>query len=582
MTKVFSINSKVVRYACYAIICIFSAFAIYSFITTPFTGDIHVFMAAANQVRYQKVDGLLAVFESWETRGIGNRLLMYTIYRLANATVGYENSIAFETVSKAFYALLITIIIALSTRFISNDRKAQIKIFFTTMISFFATFTAVQMQAEMTCVAIGIFVAACVIYNKKWSLILAGVAGALLLFFKSIFVLMFFVALFAAALYDAKKEIKIKSYLTSVVSFFITEFFLVWAVKIIYPQEFKDMLAVSEFQETLFSLGSNVNPVSMLYRFTGYFIQSSIAIPVIFLGLICAIILIVHWAHERQGVQIALLIFCWIIPVDMILVSNKYFIYHYFCLVLPSIISVIMLMREIKFSRLSVVVASSIILAICGTFAWNFLKTKNVDLVTFSTVVLVELHLLALAVIIIAVPRLKKFVPLYGGLLLTVCMLYWTTYSSAISLKYENFRALNEVAVQISELAFPDDWSSEPVFLLDDGSSTFYKSAPSFTRYFFNLPMQRWTKGNDWYLQKQEYEKFKNYNGKYILYSSWFGLEKYPELIEKINNEYKRLPGSGMYYHSPSWNFFELLEIPDVQETLKNTDICILVRKDAK
>lgn len=503
---------------------------------------------------------------------------MFIIYRIGDGIVGYENTIAFEAVSKAVYGIFISIILFWSSYLITDKWKQRMEILCISFLAFFATFTAIQMQAEMTCVALSILVTACVIHNKRWSFILAGMIGGGVFWFKSIFVLMFLVSLIGVLIYDDQKAIHGKSYVIAGLSFLISEIILVFLIYTIYPQEFRDMSAASEYQSTLFSLGSNISFDTIFSSFTNYFNRSSIAAPFILVGFICAIVLIIYWVREHNSRQIALLLCCWLLPVDIIVVSNCYFLYHYFLLVLPSFISVLSFLRIQPIGKSAV--AISMTLALLGTAVWWMLKKTGIDLVNYSTILLVSTHLLILSIFAAVVPKMRKYASLWGILVLTVCMLYWTTYSSALSMKYRNLRRLNQRSVEISALAYPSDFSNAPVLFLDGGTASFYKSAPSYSRYFFNLPMQRWKQGDHWEIQKYEYEKIMNYKGKYIIYSSWFSLDKYPELQKKLNDEYEKLPGSGIYHHSPNWNFFEYETIPDIQNTLENSETYILLRKE--
>ena len=126
---------------------------------------------------------------------------------------------------------------------------------------------------------------------------------------------------------------------------------------------------------------------------------------------------------------------------------------------------------------------------------------------------------------------------------------------------------------------FPEDFGDEPVLFLDGGTVPFYVDAPSYSRYFFCLPLQRWKEGADWELQKQKYERLMLYEGKYIVYSNWFGLAKYPDLLEKIETEYERIPDSGIWTFSPDWSFFKLDGQTDIETLRAGDDNYILIRK---
>ena len=94
--------------------------------------------------------------------------------------------------------------------------------------------------------------------------------------------------------------------------------------------------------------------------------------------------------------------------------------------------------------------------------------------------------------------------------------------------------------------------------------------------------MQRWSEKKDWPIQAAEYEKLLAYDGKYILYDPWFQIEKYPALVEKLNNEYAVLSNSGLYLHSPDWNLLKVFPVPDAEWVQAFSSCVIYVRKGAQ
>ena len=103
---------------------------------------------------------------------------------------GYENKIAFTYVAKSVYALFaIAVSVMIVRLWPAEDLKQKRYGFFAIFLSVFATFTSVQMQAEMTCVLIALLCTACILHGKKRSLITAGILAATLVFYKSIFIL---------------------------------------------------------------------------------------------------------------------------------------------------------------------------------------------------------------------------------------------------------------------------------------------------------------------------------------------------------------------------------------------------------
>lgn len=551
----------------------------YSFVTSPYTGDIEVFMAAANQAKYYPGNVLMRIFQAWELKGIFNRVVIFIVYWFTRLFVKYTDVVAFEACSKAIYGIGTIIALAISSYLLPvKSIKKKITYFVVAFLSIFATYTAVQMQAEMTVVVLAIFVFSCIASEKKPFVILGGILGALFFFSKSVFILIFFAVIAGVIIY--KPSIKKKSILLACVSMIISEVIFVAAVKIIYPQEFVDMKNAAEFQSTLFSAGSNVSFISILTNFLHLFTQSCVAIPCLIISCICTIRLIYKYVARKEAGRIVAIIVCWLIPIDIIVASNTYFIYHYFLLMLPGIICVITYLAEEEINPLvcsTSIVLSSIAVAFCwlmkdGIMQWSFIN--------YSTVLLVIIHLIVITFVFENVSSLNKYKIYASIIIVSAGCFFWMNYSSVFAPKHQNEIEMLKRSEEICKLSFPEDFSSEPVLYLDGGAVPFYVDAPSYSRYFFDLPLQRWSSGKEWEVQKSEYEKLMNYSGKYIVYTGWFGLDKYPDLQNKINSEYSVLSNSGIYTFSPDWNVFSLSIPPDIEQTNASSGAYILVRND--
>ena len=555
---------------------LFCLFVLYSFITIPFTGDLQVFMAAANQVKYQDGSGIMAIFEAWELKGIGNRILMWLVYFIADLLAGYENKIAFAYAAKSVYACFaIAAIGATAYLWPTKDLKHKLYAFFAMFLGIFATFTSVQMQAEMSCVILSLFCTALILHGKKWSLITGGIIAATLLFYKSIFILFFLVILLGTLIYDNEAYGKKKNYLLAIGSFIISTTILFASVSLLYPQEFADMQLSADLQQTLFSEDSDVKLPYISDTFVNELTMSSIAIPFLVAGAASAILLLFAFFRRKDYGRIGLLLILWLIPVDLIVVSNMYFQYHYYILMLPGLISIISILKYEDISLISICAAA--VLGIAAVYA-----NKILEIVNLSLIMLVLLHVLLLAVAAGFAAKSKLIKNLFCVLTLAVCIFFWFHYSSCLSEKHDNLVEHQIQSVITSNNTFPEDFGDAPVLFLDAGSAPFYADAPSYSRYFFNLPMQRWSEKKDWPIQAAEYEKLLAYDGKYILYDPWFQIEKYPALVEKLNNEYTVLSNSGLYLHSPDWNLLKVFPVPDAERVQAFSSCVIYVRKGAQ
>lgn len=563
-------------------IIIFLIMAFISFITVPVTGDIKVFIAAANQAKYKDSKGILSIFEAWELKGIANRLLMYFIYSVSGLFVSYGKVTTYELVVKTIYAVILVLIIVISVCLLAKDIKQRIKYFLIVYFAFFATFTASQLQVEMTCVLLMLFIMACIVHCKRWSLIMAGFIGSFFFFFKSIFFLLFISVLSGIAVYTDERKVMKKDYFISLVSGGFSQLFLIVMVKMVYPQEFKDMSAAAEYQSTLFSAGSAKSLVSVLDSFTNTFNQSVITIPFLLVAILCFIIVLIKFVRTRQWIKVFAFILCWIIPSDIIIVSNRYFIYHYFLLVFPGLISVFAFLKYINTEINSYIIFIGGCIAFISTIVcWKLKKGYNqTGIINYSSLMVLFLHLLLISLVVYCINAFIKYQSFVCCLILSVCLFLWMNYSSVISPKYRNMKELDKYSMEICEDVFPKDFCEKPVLFLDGGAAPFYIDVPSYSRYFFNLPLQRWQEGKEWEIQEQEYNLVMNYTGKYILYSNWIGIEKYPELKQKIDNEYEKIPYSGLFVYSPEWNVFILNEPSGIQEIQNSNDVYIMIRKN--
>lgn len=556
----------------------FMAAAFVSFIYAPFTGDIEVFIAAENQVKYKEIGGLKALFEAWELKGIANRSLMYLLYRLALIFVPYGHVTAFELVVKSIYAVIVLFFIWRTSILISKDKKTRAVVFVTEFIAVFCTYTASQLQAEMTCVILSCFIFALLVHGGKKCLVAAGMFGGGLFFYKSIFFLLFFVALLGATAYT-DKEVGRKESLLSIGSFAITELVLIIFVKLYYPQEFKDMSAAAVFQTTLFSKDSNVGFQLMMNSLQNGFTQAAVGMPFLLMGVCVAVAVAIWCIRKKDWECLTEIIIMWILTLDIIIMSNQYFLYHYYLLTLPAFICILLFLKRAKPTP-EIICFSGMVAAGAVAVCW-VLKDglQQTPFINHSTVLLVIIHLVLFVIVASILQQYSIVKNICVFLCMTACIFFYLNYSSFIAPKFRNERQLLKWSEETCVDLFPDDFREEPVLFLDGGVVPFYVDAPSYSRYFFNLPMQRWKEGDDWELQREEYEKVMQYDGKYIVYTGWFGLEKYPDLQAKIQAEYERIPNSGIGIYYEDWNFFKLSDLPDIEDIRRSDNAYILKRK---
>lgn len=165
--------------------------------------------------------------------------------------------------------------------------------------------------------------------------------------------------------------------------------------------------------------------------------------------------------------------------------------------------------------------------------------------------------------------------------LLSLTLFTWSYIQSFAGPYYRNMIKTEKIVEQ-TNATFSESYDvyfqGQEILYLDAGVAAFYVDAPSYSRYFFNLPLQRWQPGKAWECEKEQYNLLMDYSGKYILYSDWMNLEKYPELQNKVTTEYHKVEGEGLVSFGAPWDPFNLA---DSEKTGKQINIFLFERNDS-
>lgn len=553
---------------------------LYSFVTTPYSQDVKVFFAAANQVKYQPSQGLDAIQSSWEIKGFGNRILFYLLYRAGDAAAGFTNKIAFERTALLFYSAFALVIMAVSAYLVPFEKKNKLLFFF---LMFFAVFTgsiAMIMQTEMTCILLCFLMFALFMHGEKWSVILAGIVGSLVFFIKSICLLMIPAVYISTLFFKDKLKDPEKNYRLSVLSFVIAEVLLLMFVVFRYPGELVSMKESAIFEKTMLSENSDIGMITILEKLFAEGNHSLIGVPVLLAGMIAAVVFLCRKNEIQQKKLLIPFILMWLFPLDIILISNTYYQYQFFLLTYPAIITIAVLIRNESPEQYAMPFLSGLVMAMLLTAAcWKMRDgLHQPGLFNYSTLFMAQVHLLILLLFYYkgGRPAMLKT----GILTLTFAagIFMWMNYTSAVSPFYRNINRLEAASVKINNRIYPEDFGDEPVLFLDRGIAAFTFDARSESPYFYNLPLTRWKAGYDWENQKKEYQRMLEYTGKYIvLDDSYISFSKYPELEKKLKNEYTKLKDNAFIYR-PRWDYFTLYKIPSSPYQDENT--CIWVRNE--
>lgn len=474
------------------------------FIVTPMTNDLKVFMASANQSNYISKNLVVGSFKAWELKSVFSRMLMYLIYKISSFFVLYD-SYDFEVLSKFIYSLFIILLAYISMKLIfQKERKRIILGTLLVSVSFMAMHTSCHMQAEMSSsmlilLAFALYLNSIISEtNQVLKLLVSGMLIGATFFFKSVLILLSITVVSAICIYAVENGIKlsIKRMMLVAAGSLIMLFIIIVLILLINPEEFRDMMDASTYQSTL--LSSPIPIKQIVRQFVNNHLSKIIYSPIVIIGVICFILNFCRNVQRKNWKLILFHITMWLMPAIFILLSNKYFIYHFVVYIFPSLI-------EIYYAILH----------------------RN---------------------------QIGKFVLLTSLIGVTV----W--YIAAFSIISTNVKKYIECDIQSYEET--DDFlrkinfdKSETCLYLDDGKGAYYLGNPSYLKYFFPLPLERLDEESTLKSHVDSLDLVMNFDGKYIsVYDDWFfGEDRYQMIRAKVNSEYEY---AGEYYvFSPPHSF---------------------------
>ena len=463
-----------------------------SFVFTPVTGDLKVFLAGAHQARYISGDLIIGAFKAWELKSVASRLLMVFIYRIATLFVPY-GTYAFEVVSKALYSLMMIPLLYAAVRIVyGKDRRKVLTGTGVVSVLFMAMHTGCQMQAEMTAsvlvlLAFALYLSA--VREEKRRLLKLLAAGALIgtvFYLKSVLILLSVSVVAAVCIYAKEKgtALSLKRMMTVAGGSVLALAVIGGLILLINPAEFRDMLDASAFQKTLLSSRIYFKTVARL--FFSFHAEKLLFIPGVLIGLLCLLLNLAACIREKKGSTVFFHLAMWAMPALFIALSNNYFVYHADANLFPA--------------------AAEILLV---TMRGN---------------------------------RILKMIPCAAAGLAAV---WYVFMFSVVSAPVRTYLDLDRQAYEKTE-AFLESVGyeqEEPALYLDDGTGGYALGNPSHLKYFFPLPLQRLEEGSDLACHTESLEKAMAFEGKYIsIYEDWFfDKNEYPALREKIRSEYEKI-----------------------------------------
>ena len=466
------------------------------FVLTPFDGNVKVFMGGAKQAAYLSDNILIGSYMEWELKGVFNRMWFYLLYKLASLFSVFP-SYSFEVIVNAFFTFAAVISIFISIHFVFDNFAYKKKFFYTLLscILLFSTYINCHLEPEMTCqiillVALGLYINA---INKDKTtgiqLFASGLLIGSLFYFKSILILLSVCVVAVAGIWleHSGKKHSMKRLMTVVagsIAMLVLNGILIYFIN---PSEFQSMANASIYQHTLLSSMSTKALTSAIHKFCRNYIKQSIpGMPFLLVGSAALICNFIRWIKCKELKLIFWHAICWLFPMLAIILSNKFYIYHYVSFFLPSAVEIV----ELGYKRTS-----------------------------GSKIFISSVSIVAIAVYIL-------FISVFSDNF----RYYVRTETEVFD---NNLRVLETAAID----------ENAQMLYLDDGKGSFYIGNASYLTEYFPLSLQRLPEASANKTHKESLAEAIAYNGKYIsLYDSWFFInDNNKSLKKKLEEEYMLL-----------------------------------------
>lgn len=296
-------------------------FTCISFILSPVVSDIRIFLGVAHiaDAFYQFPQGLDI---AWETRPIANRAMNWILYKVASIFVSFDDPVLFGIAIKILTLIAIIGVSYYFSRKIHTPYGFLLTFFSLTMVSNFCIGQTEHWVVMLSLVAIGLAI------DESW--LMVGLVISTVTLFKGVTVLMFIPVLIAAYLLERKEPdwIGIGAGIVTAINIWVISVVLFWKYQI------GDIM--------MMPLLAEVGTKSLYHYLTmtiAYTFMSAVMIPVLIMGMVAGLL---YLAISKDKLAVALM---WIVPLLVVPITGEFYIYHYYLLVVPAIVSIILLER---------------------------------------------------------------------------------------------------------------------------------------------------------------------------------------------------------------------------------------------
>jgi len=534
--------------------------SIFTSIVTPFSMDHRIMMSAAFLTDFNgpfptNLDN------SWENKPVGNRLIMYFLYKTASIFTGFQDKILFEVGIKAINVLITTFSVCL---FILSIRKLllqnNISPLFTTIFLLFALFSLSYLTSMMPEYFTLIILAISFVFLDRNSIVTQFFSGFLagFLFPLKGVTLIFILYLIIATIYlykDWRKKL-----LIALSGFMVFFFIMILLSTFLFHNAIPDFLDSSLFNLSLIDF----NIINRVVGSIIFFLNLSYHIPVLLPAFILAFFIFVNRIIKFELKDAGVFFILWTIPFIPIIIQGKYLPYYYVPFIIPAVFSVIyyctLNQKKNGFSDEKV-----LFISFSGILVIYFFVCLIQNLYFKELLLQYFFHDAGKVAIIISIIIILSILCVFGyihslksnkrcfccnkhiAFFLCISAIIWIIFQSPIGIDFTwNKEVSTKLFVTSEELGKKFNFTEVPEILyLESGLGPYLFNIKSHCRYYYPLPVQR-ARYNPQIMETNAYldtmHCISSYNGSIVILEPfWFDLSSPDKAIikKKLDEEYK-------------------------------------------
>lgn len=526
---------------------------------TFLTNDFAVFWAWARLVDMSEFEGWDALIENWEIKGILSRAIYYELYKCVCA-ITPDHAVAWIYWYKVIGWLQCNIVliatIALLPKNVIKNKLSRVKLFLFLSSAIFASHYCAVFQPEFFSIFFFLLSGALFLRGTSVCKIFAGIVFSLVFYLKSPLLLM------GGTLFFGIMMIQRKSFWSTVKDFipFVVSAVSFWGVSIAFfavchPQELMDMWYASYYQHTLLH---NPNIRNAVLSFVMNLLEYSFFSPVVCFSLFFLLYIIVTDCRKKdQWNKILMILLLYVFPAVYIVLSNCFFAYHYYLLVLPSLLVVFC-----YFERISKYFNIKLTSLLVGMMVISLLCNNPTCYGYISPIRLIAI-LLVFLLFQLCLKKWKLYIPVVMSISLFVYINALSSLSYSVQLGWQYIKyneGINALNGHITGTPLGD----ENILFLDAGLGAYHFANKSELRQCYPLIIQRSYDGDqlshtDFY--KETESKILSYTGRYIVLDrNWFFKGGHSTIEKYIDDNYVISPIVVKHTSFPFSIYFSELE----------------------